>query len=163
MPVAQSRGHAGKALLIAGVSVVLLLGLALLVSFAAGRGDIDVRLGDDRFELGDAGRMAEAIEDADGLPLLFQDLVGRDPGRHLFVQHDHPRPSRGWLAFGAFDPDRPECLVEIDRESKGLVNSCDESITYPLTGEGLRYYPVEVDDGDVLVDINELTTTTEAG
>jgi hypothetical protein len=161
VPVAQTRGHSGKAVLIASLSVVLLLVLGFLVSLAAGRGDVEVRLGDDRFEAGDAEAMAEAIEAGDGLPLLFQDLT--DGARHLFVQHTDVRATRGWVAFGAFDPDRPECLVEIDRERKVLVNACDESITYPLTGDGLRYYPVEVDDGDVLVDINEQTTTTEPG
>jgi hypothetical protein len=160
VPVAQTRGHAGKALLIASISVVLLLGLGWLVSVMAGRGDVEVRLGDDRFEAGEVAAMAEAIDEGDGLPLLFQDLVNGD--RHLFVQHTDPRPTRGWTAFGAFDPDRPECLVEIDRDRKILVNGCDASITYPLDGTGLRYYPTEVDDGELLVDINERTTTTDA-
>ena len=63
------------------------------------------------------------------------------------------------MAFGAFDPDRPECLVEIDRKARILVNACDEDITYPLDGTGLRYYPTAVEDGTLFVDINELSTT----
>ena len=157
MPVAQSRGHAGKALLIAGVAVVLLLGAGWLIARAASQGDVDIRLGDDRFEAGDTDDMAEAIEDGNGLPLLFQALAG---DRHLFVQHTGARLAAGWTAFGAFDPDRPDCLVEIDRDERVLVNACDESITYPLDGTGLRYYPVTVEDGSVFVDLNELTTTT---
>jgi hypothetical protein len=159
VPVAKSRGHAGKALLVAGVAVVLLLGAGWWIASLANDGDVDVRLGDDRFEAGDAEAMAEAIEDEGGLPLLFQALVG---DRHLFVQHTGPRVSQGWSAFGAFDPDDPDCLVELDRDRKLLVNACDESVTYPLDGTGLRFYPVDVEDGDVLVDINELTTTTDA-
>ena len=157
MPVAQSRGHAGKALLIAGVAVVLLLGAGWLIARAASQGDVDIRLGDDRFEAGDADDMADAIDDDRGLPLLFQALAG---DRHLFVQHTGARQTQGWTAFGAFDPDRPECLVEIDREDRVLVNECDRSITYPLDGSGLRYYPVTVEDGKVFVDLNEVTTTT---
>ena len=45
-------------------------------------------------------------------------------------------------------------------KARVLVNACDESVTYPLDGSGLRFYPTTVDDGDLFVDINELSTTT---
>jgi hypothetical protein len=64
------------------------------------------------------------------------------------------------VAFGAFDPDDPACAVQIDREAKTLVNACDESVTYPLDGTGLRYYPTTVEGNRLYVDINELSTTT---
>lgn len=158
MPVAQTRGHAGKALLIAGVAVALLLLLTLLVAQAANRGEVDIRLGDDRFSAGEVAAMARSIADDDGLPLLFADLVGG--GRPLFVHHRGDDPERGWSAFGAFVPDEPGCAVEIDRDRKVLVDACDPSATFPLDGEGLRAYPVAVEDGELLVDINELSTTT---
>ena len=72
------------------------------------------------------------------------------------MQHIGDDPDEGWVAFGAFDPDDPSCLVEIDREAKVLVNACDRDVTYPLDGEGLRFYPTSVEDGRVYVDINEL-------
>lgn len=158
MPVAKSQGHAGKALLIAGVSVALLLGLAFLVATAASKGDVDIQLGDDRFNAGQVESIADAIDDGDGLPFLFQDLVGGD--RNLFVQHRGDDPDVGWVAYGAFVPEDPECRVDIDRVSKVLVNSCDPAETFPLDGSGLRYYPVTVEDGRLYVDINELSTTT---
>jgi len=162
MPVAQSRGHAGKALLVAGVGVVVALGIAFLVAQMASRGDVEIRLGADRFEVGSAERLADAIARDGGLPLLVPDLVGRQ--RNLYVQHLGDDPDEGWVAFGAFDPDDPSCAVQIDREAKVLVDDCDESITYPLDGTGLRFYPTVVEDGEVIVDINELsTTTTSAG
>lgn len=161
MPVAQSRGHAGKALLIAGTAVVILLAVAWGVATLASRGDVEVRLGDDRFHAGQVENIARAIEKGDGLPLLYQDAADGD--RHLFVQHLGRRATEEWVAFGAFDPDRPECLVEIDRDAKVLRNACDEATTYPLDGTGLRYYPTEVEDGELYVDINELTTTTAGG
>jgi len=43
------------------------------------------------------------------------------------------------------------------------VSACDPDVTYPLTGEGLRFYPTSVEDGTVIVDINELTTSTTSG
>ncbi len=159
MPVAQTRGHAGKALLIAGVSVVVLLGVGFLVAVLANNGDVEIHLGDDRFGAGEVDRMADAIEEGDGLPLLYPDLIGGH--RALFVQHVGTHDDKGWVAFGAFDPDDPDCPVEIDREAKVLVNGCDDDVTYPLDGTGLRYYPTAVEQGELYVDINELTTTTD--
>jgi hypothetical protein len=158
MPVAKSQGHAGKALLVAGVSVVLLLGLAFLVAAAANRGDVDINLGDDRFNAGQVENIARRIAADDGLPALYPDLVGGD--RPLFVQHLGDDPETGWSAFGAFVPEDPECQIEIDRDRKVLVDACDETSTYPLGGKGLRFYPVTVEDGRLYVDINELSTTT---
>ena len=161
MPVAQSQGHAGKALAIAGVAIVLIGVVAAFVAVAASRGDVEVNLGDDRFNAGLTERLAEEIDDGGGLPFLYPDLVGND--RHLFVQHVGGDPDEGWIAFGAFDPDEPSCAVLIDREEKTLVNGCDDSVTYPLDGEGLRQYPVSVEDGRIYVDVNELTTSTTNG
>ena len=161
MPVAQSQGHAGKALAVAAVAIVLIGVVAAFVAVAASRGDVDIRLGDERFPAGQTKRLAEVIEDDGGLPFLYPDLVGND--RHLFVQHLGDEPDKGWVAFGAFDPDEPSCLILIDREDKILVNECDESETYPLSGEGLKQYPVSVEDGEIFVDVNELTTSTTAG
>ena len=162
MPVAQTRGHAGKALLVAGVSVVLLMGLALLVASLASRGDVEVTLGDERFDAGSVTNIAKRIDRDGGLPILYPDLVSRE--RNLFVQHLSAKPSEGWVAFGAFDPEDPACPVGIDRERKVLVDGCDEARTYPLDGTGLRAYPTTVEDGHLIVDINELsTTTTTAG
>ena len=161
VPVAQSQGHAGKALAIAAVAIVLIAVVAVFVALAASRGDVDIKLGDDRFNAGQAERLAEEIEDDGGLPFLYQDLVGND--RHLFVQHVGGDPDEGWIAFGAFDPDDPGCAVLIDREDEVLVNGCDESVTYPLDGEGLRQYPTSVEDGRIYVDVNEVTTSGTAG
>jgi hypothetical protein len=161
MPVAQSRGHAGKALAIAAVAIVLIAIVTVFVALAASRGDVEINLGDDRFEVGDAEEIIDLIAAGDGLPALFPDLVSRD--RNIFVQHTGSDPEEGWVAFGAFDPDDPSCAVEIDREATTLVNACDRDVTYPLDGEGLRFYPTSVEGGDVIVDINEITTTTTAG
>lgn len=160
MPVAQTRGHAGKALLIAAVAVALLLLVTLLVAQAANRGDVEIRLGDDRFDAGKVSAIAESIDDGGGLPILYQDLVGRD--RHLYVQHLSEEPDEGWIAFGAFDPDDPSCGIAIDRDRKVLYATCDEDRTYPLDGEGLRPYPTSVEDGRLYVDINEISTSTSS-
>lgn len=161
MPVAQTRGHAGKALAIASLSIVLILAVTFFVAQAASRGDVEINLGDERFDAGNAEEIASRIEREDGLPALYPDLVNRD--RPIYVQHTGDDPDEGWVSFGAFDPDQPSCLVEIDREAKVLVNACDREITYPLDGAGLRFYPTTVERGHVFVDINELTTSTTGG
>jgi hypothetical protein len=161
VPVAQSQGHAGKALAIAAVAIGLIAVIAVFVALAASRGDVEIKLGDERFNAGKTERLAKEIDDGGGLPFLYQDLVGND--RHLFVQHTGDDPDEGWVAFGAFDPDDPSCAVRIDRDEKVLVNECDESVTYPLDGDGLRQYPVAIEDGRIYVDVNELTTSTTAG
>lgn len=161
MPVAQTRGHAGKALAVASVSIVLIVVVAFLVAQAASRGDVEIKLGDDRYNAGQVESIAQAIDKEGGLPLLFPDLVGRD--RNIYVQHLGDDPDVGWVAFGAFDPDDPNCAIEIDRKAKILVNACDPDVTYPLGGKGLRFYPTVVEGGRVIVDINELTTSTTAG
>jgi hypothetical protein len=161
MPVAQTRGHAGKALLIATVAIVLIAVVTVLIAQAASRGDVEIRLGDDRFDVGRADKVAARIDKDGGLPALFQDLVGRN--RNIYVQHIGDDPDTGWVAFGAFDPDDPSCAVEIDRAGKALVNACDRTVTYSLSGEGLRAYPTSVEGGQVIVDINELSTSTTAG
>ena len=160
MPVAQTRGHAGKALLIAGVSVVLLLGLAFLVANLASKGDVDVNLGDDRFDAGAVGNIADRIDKDGGLPILYPDLVSRD--RNLFVQHQGDDEETGWIVFAAIDPDDPDCPITIDRERKVLVDGCGKGRTYPLDGAGLRTYPSKVEDFHLIVDINELTTSTSS-
>lgn len=156
MPVAQTRGHAGKALAIAAVGVAVALGLAFVVATLASRGDVEIRLGDDRFDAGRVERIAARIADDGGLPLLYQDLTGGN--RNVFVGHLDDNPQRGWVAFGAVDPNDPDCAIRLDREAEILVNECDETVTYPLDGTGLRYYPTSVEDGSLFVDINELTT-----
>ena len=160
MPVAQSQGHAGKALAIAAVAIVLIAAVTVFVALAASRGDVEINLGDARFNAGQTDRLSKAIEDGGGLPFLYQDLVGND--RHLFVQHLGDDQDDGWVAFGAFDPDDPTCAVLIDRDEKVLVNECDKTVTYPLDGKGLRQYPVSVEDGRIYVDVNERSTSTTA-
>jgi hypothetical protein len=158
MPVAQSRGHAGKALAIAGVAIALIAVVTIFVALAASRGDVEIKLGDERFNAGDTNSISERIADDGGLPALYPDLVNGD--RPIFVQHTGDDPDEGWVAFGAFDPDRPTCLVEIDRAEMVLVNACDPDVTYPLDGEGLRFYPTTVEGGRVIVDINEISTSS---
>ena len=68
------------------------LGAAFLVANLASRGDVQVRLGDDRFEAGRAENLARII-DTDGQPILFPDPANF--ARSIYVDHQGEDPPRG--------------------------------------------------------------------
>ena len=170
-PVAQSRGHAGKALAVAGAGVVLALGIAFLVARMASQGRVDVRLGSDTFADQSAEDAAEKV--AQGGPILYQDLAGGD--RDIVLQHLGDDPGEGWIALAARPPgvsractiqsrdrDEPFRLLDSDGEVSG---DCDGR-EFPPDGEGLPSYPVTVGaDGKLDVDLNaaDRSTSTTAG
>jgi hypothetical protein len=169
-PVEQSRGHAGKALIVAGAGVVLALAIAFLVARMASHGRVDVRLGSDTFADQSAEEAAEKV--ADGGPILYQDLAGGD--RDIVLQHLADDPETGWIAIAARPPgvsrecsiqsrDRDEPFRLLDSDGK-VTDECDGR-EFPPDGEGLPKYPVTVDaDGRLDVDLNaedRATSTTE--
>lgn len=155
-PVAKrrGRGHTAKTVAVAGAGVVIALGTAFLVASLASRGGVEVRLGDDRFAAGDTGELLDDIEERDA-PLGFNDVANFR--RPIWVDHTGDDPTTGWLALGAFLPDDPSCLVQWRPDPARYVAECDESITFPRSGEGLRRYPTEVVDGELFVDLQDRT------
>ena len=109
-------------------------------------------MGDDEFEVGEAVTLAARIE-ADGAPLLFQDLlVGGS--RDIYVNHVGGDPEIGWVAFDARVPGSGrECTLEWDAEHALFVDPCTED-TFPADGGDLPHYPIRVtDDGLLIVDL----------
>ena len=106
-------------------------------------------LGDPVFQVGRAERLAREIDDAG--PFLFQDPLARGGGRNLYVQHLGDDPDEGWLAVEARRPDRPDCVVQWDREAAAFVD-CDGT-RIPPDGEGLTTYEGTVAGGQVSVDL----------
>lgn len=159
-PVArrQGRGHTGRAVAVAVVGVVVALGTAFLVATLASRGDVEVRLGDDRFDAGRAENLARIIE-SDGQPILFPDPANFS--RSIHVDHTGDDPDEGWVALSAFVPSQPECTLGYDSDVGAYVigdrqpEACDRSASYPRSGEGLRQYPVAVEDGRLYVDLQD--------
>ena len=168
-PVEQSRGHAGKALAVAGVGVVAALAIAFGVAQLASQGKVDVRLGSDTFAEQDAEDAAERIAE-DG-PILYADAAGGD--RDIVLQHQGDDPNEGWIALAARPPGAArECTIQSrDRDEPFRLLSSDGEVTdvcdgseFPPSGEGLPSYPVTVDaDGKLDVDLNaedRATSTT---
>jgi len=159
-PVAKRRGggHTGRAVSVAIVGVAIALGTAFGVATLASRGDVEVRLGDDRFDAGRTENLAEIIAE-DGQPILFPDPATFS--RAIYVDHVGDDPDAGWIALSAFVPDAPECTVvfdpEIDRFTIGDAQpeACDRSLSFPRSGAGLRTFPTEVLDGHLTIDLQD--------
>jgi hypothetical protein len=157
VPVARSTGHAGKAVLVAAIGVAVAIGAAWAIATIDTGGSVQRGLGSEIFEAGQVERLAARIED-DGAPILYPSLAAG--GRPIFVQHLGDDPAEGWLALGAFDPAEPTCAVGWSIDDQVFVNECDESVTYPPDGSGLRSYDTAVRDGVLRVDVSGITTTT---
>jgi hypothetical protein len=167
-PVAQSQGHAGRALAVSAAGVVLALAIAFLIARMANQGQVDVRLGSDTFADQSAEDAAEEV--AERGPILYQDLAGGD--RDLFLQHLGDDPESGWVAIAA----RPagvarECSIRWHRDDEvfrlldpdGEVSDNCDGREFPPDGEGLPQYPVTVRDGRLDIDLNaedRATSTT---
>jgi hypothetical protein len=150
-PVKQSNPR--SAALAIGGALLAIVGVAALVIFAlqqgSSTGDVEVRLGSDRFDAGSAEARADSIAE-DG-PILLPDPSGRD--RDIYLQHIGDSPEVGWLAFDARRPGAGrECTLEWKADADQFVDPCDGTIVAP-DGAGLIAYKVEVtDDGTVVID-----------
>jgi len=109
---------------------------------------IEVRLGDDVFVAGDAGRLSAQVA-ADG-PVLLPDVA--NGARDVFLQHTGDDPATGWLVFDARRPGTGrECTLEWTGD--GFDDPCDGTAV-PADGGDLPAYEVSVnEDGDVVVDL----------
>ena len=130
-----------KAVVVALAGVLAGVAIFFLVTRVASEGGELVE--DDVFEVGDAERFASLIE-RDNAPLAFPDALERD--RPIWVQHLGDDPQEGWLAFDAVVGG---CPLQWDPEQEVFVDDCTAEV-YPRDGEGLRQYPVTVDEDDVV-------------
>jgi hypothetical protein len=148
-PVARSQQHAGRALVVAAVGVLLALGFAIGVALLANRGSVEVRLGDETFQAGDAASITEDI--ADRGPVIYSDVAGGD--RDIWVQHLGDDPETGWHAFDVRPAGSPrDCVAEWHPDDEVFVASCTGE-EFPADGDGLPQYPVTIEDGDVDIDL----------
>ncbi len=153
-PVArrQGGGHTSRAVLVAVAGVAVALGVAFGVATLASRGSVDVKLGDTRFNAGRTENLARIIAD-DDQPVLFPDPANFT--RSIYIDHAGDDPDTGWVAFGAFVPDRPKCTVLYQPDVDRFVADCDASLSFPRSGAGLRQFPTQVVDGRLQVDLQD--------
>lgn len=121
-------------------------GLALL----AGSGQVDPRLGDDVFTVGQVERLAANVE-RDG-PIAIPDASPRR-ARDIYLQHLGAADDEGWLAFSAQAPGAERrCLLQWLPQDRQFADPCSDE-RYPADGEGLTSYPTTVEDGVLSVDL----------
>ncbi len=133
------------------LSIGLGVGLVFAVVSLAGSDRIEVKLGDDDFNAGNARDLTTEI--AEQGPVTWAPL---SRGRSIWINHIGDTPDRGWFAFDVRSPQADEdCVVDWDGERRLFMDTCDPSRVYPATGEGLTQFGVWVDDdGDLIVDVN---------
>ena len=140
-----------KALIIGAAGVLVAIGLIVATLAAANSGNVEIRIGDDDFDAGDAESRAEAVA-RDG-PILFSDVSGGE--RDIILQHLGDDAQAGWLAFDAHASGASrDCFLEWDAGQELFLDSCDGT-AYPADGAGLTTYDVTVIEGDVVVSLRE--------
>ena len=137
------------------VSLGIGIGLLFAVIKLAGDGDVQIKLGEDFFFVGDAEQRAERIR-KDKAPLLFPSLKG--VSRPIYVQHLGNDYLDNWFAIDARSPSEPEkCDLGWDSELQRFFDEGDADTTYPPSGEGLVRYAVTInEDKSLRVDLNKL-------
>jgi hypothetical protein len=189
MPVERRSGSRQvTSVLIGVIALIVAIGAAwgLVTLASGGRGPVEVRLGDDVFDAGQAERLSRQIGE-DG-PILFSDVSGRGQLRPIFVNHFGDDPEARWVAFSASAPGAPEgCFLAWNAERNLFDERAAEEgggrdpgeicrdVTYSADGTGssdgttLESFPWRVDeDGNLIVDLKpddgeDGTSETEGG
>jgi hypothetical protein len=144
------------------VFLALLFGVLWIAAVVLSRNadDLDVRLGDDVFEVGRVDRLADEIEERG--PLLFPGLVGPAGSRPVGLEHTGGDDFRGWRVFSLVPEGEPSsCLVSLD-EAPGELLGCDGQ---PVAVEELPtaddvLIVIEADSGRLVLDLRSATTTS---
>jgi hypothetical protein len=110
--------------------------------------DSDARVGADVFEVGRVDRLADSVE-RNG-PILFPNLIGPAGERPVGLDHDGATDFEGWRVFSLVPAgNAPDCLVEIDRTTKELVD-CDGIVHDAATLPPPERVDVLIDDDGTL-------------
>lgn len=130
-------------------AVAAAVGFLLLVLWFTDRGTIEIALGDDVFEAGRTDVLAPQIER--GGPIQYGDLLGG--ARNIILQHLGSDESTGWYAFDLIRPGQAdECPLVWQADEFLFRDACDDSVEVRPDGAGQPSYPVEVIEGQVVVD-----------
>ncbi|MCU1452566.1 MAG: hypothetical protein JWN46_712 [Acidimicrobiales bacterium] len=152
-PVARSGSHAGRALIVATVGVLVVMGVLLLASVRlSSRNSPQVALGDQTFHAGGTGQLAASI--AKRGPVLYSDVSGAKE-RDVILQHLGRDPAKGWYALLAAPSDKDRsCTWEWQPARRRFRARCDHARTAPADGAGLTRFKVTVTDGQLDIDLN---------
>tara|TARA_B100000686_G_C16793956_1_gene980838 strand:+ start:1095 stop:1580 length:486 start_codon:yes stop_codon:yes gene_type:complete len=135
-------------------SLVFGIGLLFAIVKLSGSGEIQFKLGDDVFEVGNAEIFAERIREDRG-PIPFSSLSGARP---IYVQHRGDDSSVGWFAIDARSPSDPvNCGLNWNIQDQIFIDGCDEASSFPADGEGLTRFQVTINSTGVIeIDLNKI-------
>jgi hypothetical protein len=174
MPVERRSGskQMWSVVIAVGVLVIAAAGAwAVIVLASGGKGPVQVNLGADVFDAGQATRAAKQI-DKDG-PLLFSDVSGRGQRLPIYLNHTGQDTKTGWVAMNAAPPGAAEgCflswnaernLFEERRADEGGgrdAGTLCRKVTWSADGSSgsdgsvIETFPWHIDqDGDLIVDL----------
>lgn len=154
-PVAPSSGHASKALLLSGATILIgmlaVWGASVLLTNRHNSRAPERTLGG-VVKLGDAKNLAKKIDSA-RRPIFFPDVSGNHE-RDIYLQHRGTDPKTGWTAFLVAVPNAESgCVWEWNDGLDRFDASCDSGRHAPADGAGLVSYPVKVEEGTIKVDL----------
>lgn len=141
---APSSQRSGPVLIVGGLFALIaaVLIFSLVVGIASDP-EVKANLGDARFAVGEAARLAAAI-DAGG-PILFQDPLeqgGDGLGRDVYVEHRGTDPEAGWSAV-LVRSRNSGCVLRLNRGEQDYRRPCP----------GNPRYPASVENGIVIIDL----------
>jgi hypothetical protein len=154
MPPGRPKSTLTRAVLpvAAGLGFFALLGLVLwgVAALVSGSSKVEVKLGDNVFEPGQADHLAQEIK-TNG-PILFPGLVGTAGTRAIGVYHEGDDAAQGWHVYSLVPPgEGPQCVLTLDRSTLQLVDSACSGKRFPSNGTGLDPVSWTVDSGGTLV------------
>ncbi|WP_420434672.1 hypothetical protein [Candidatus Poriferisocius sp.] len=139
-----------RAVIYSVISIALAVGLVFAVVSLAGSDQIEVKLGDDNFNAGDAEVLAAEIAERGPVP-----WAPLSRGRSIWINHVGNNPEKGWFAFDVQSPGASgDCVVDWDADRRLFIDTCDPALVYSATGDGLTQFGVWLDEGDLFVDVN---------
>ena len=144
MPRRRSQSQT-RGLLLGTVAVLVGVVILAALSFASGKGKVDVsNLGDRIQWVGNADRLAKRVA-KDG-PFIIPD-ASPNRNRVIYVQHVGTEDTKGWYSILAAE--KGSCAVKWTGSG---FEECDGT-THPADGSGLTRYKTYVDGNAVYVDV----------
>jgi hypothetical protein len=119
---------------------------------------IDVRVGDNVFEVDRVDHLADRI-DEDG-PLLFQDLKGTSGQRSIVLDHEGGNDFDGWKVYYASPADRPiTCVVEQIKATDRFID-CDGREIVVTDLRVAVDVDAKIEDEILVIDLGAAASTT---
>lgn len=149
-PVAGKGTSNLRTTVVVAVGAVVAAGALLLtIVRLSDSGEIQLQIGDERFNAGRVGRISAEIDDRG--PILYSDVGGGR--RDIWLNHLGDDPDEGWVAFDARHPEASRACTLAWLPEEGVFDDPCGGPSVGPDGDDLPHYRAEEEDGDVLIDL----------